>query len=41
MIINGGKKMTKTGLVDFIVEKTDLTKAEAGKAVDAVLEGIV
>lgn len=32
--------MTKTGLVDFIVEKTDLTKTQAGKALDAVLEGI-
>ena len=37
MIINGGKKMTKTGLVDFIVEKTDLTKAEAGKKLKEAL----
>lgn len=33
--------MTKTGLVDFIVEKTDLTKADATKALDAVLEGVI
>ena len=32
--------MTKTNLVEFIVEKTDLPKAEATKVLDAVLEGI-
>lgn len=32
--------MTKTNLVEFIVEKTDLPKADATKVLDAVLEGI-
>ena len=30
--INGGNKMTKAELVDFIAEKADLTKADAGRA---------
>lgn len=33
-------KMTKTELVDFIAEKADLTKADAGRALDAMVEGI-
>ncbi len=32
--------MTKTELVDFIAEKADLTKADAGRALDAMVEGI-
>ena len=32
--------MTKTELIEFIAEKADLTKADAGRALDAVLEGI-
>lgn len=33
--------MTKTELVDFIAAKAGLTKADAGRALDATLEGIV
>ena len=33
--------MTKASLVDFIAESADLTKAEAARALDAVLEGII
>lgn len=32
--------MTKTELIEFIAEKADLTKADAGRAVDAMMEGI-
>lgn len=32
--------MTKAELVDFIAEKADLTKADAGRALEAVMEGI-
>lgn len=31
----------KAQLVDFVAAKTGLTKADAGRALDAVLEGIV
>ena len=31
--------MTKAELVDFIAEKADLTKADAGRALDAMMEG--
>ena len=33
--------MTKAELVDFIAEKADLTKADAGRALDAVMEGVI
>jgi len=33
-------KMTKAELVEFIAEKADLTKADANRALDAVVEGI-
>ena len=33
--------MTKAELVDFIAEKADLTKADAGRALEAAIEGIV
>jgi DNA-binding protein HU-beta len=33
--------MTKTELVEFIAAKAGLTKADAGRALDATLEGIV
>lgn len=33
--------MTKTDLVDFIAEKAGLTKADAGRAYDAMFEGVV
>ena len=33
--------MTKTELVEFIAAKAGLTKADAGRALDAALEGIV
>jgi len=36
----GGKEMTKTALVEFIAAKAGLTKADAGRALDATLEGI-
>ena len=32
--------MTKAELVEFIAEHADLTKAAAGRALDAVVEGI-
>ena len=32
--------MTKAELVDFITEKADLTKADAGRALDAMMEGV-
>ena len=32
--------MTKAELVDFIAEKADLTKADAGRALDAMMEGV-
>ena len=32
--------MTKAELVEFIAEKADLTKADAGRALDAVMEGV-
>ena len=32
--------MTKAELVEFIAEKADLTKADANRALDAVVEGI-
>ena len=33
--------MTKAELVDFIAEKADLTKADAGRALDAMVEGVI
>lgn len=33
--------MTKTELVQFIAESADLTKAEASRALDAMIEGVV
>ena len=33
--------MSKTELVEFIAAKAGLTKADAGRALDAALEGIV
>ncbi len=33
-------KMTKAELVEFIAEKADLTKADAGRALEAMIEGI-
>ena len=32
--------MSKTELVEFVAGKAGLTKADAGRALDAVLEGI-
>ena len=32
--------MSKTELVEFVAAKAGLTKAEAGRALDAVLEGV-
>ena len=32
--------MTKAELVEFIAEKADLTKADAGRALEAVMEGV-
>ena len=32
--------MTKAELVDYIAEKADLTKADATRALDAVMEGV-
>jgi DNA-binding protein HU-beta len=32
--------MSKTELVEFVAEKAGLTKADAGRAVDAIIEGI-
>ena len=32
--------MTKAELVDFIAEKADLTKADARRALDAMVEGV-
>ncbi len=39
-INNGGNNMTKAELVEFIAEKADLTKADAGRALDAMMEGV-
>lgn len=33
--------MTKAELVEFIAENADLTKADAGRALEAMIEGIV
>ena len=32
--------MTKAELIEFIAENADLTKADAGRALDAMIEGI-
>ena len=32
--------MTKANLVDYIAEKADLTKADAARALEAMLEGV-
>ncbi len=32
--------MTKAELVEFIAEKADLTKADAARALDAMMEGV-
>ncbi len=32
--------MTKAELVEFIAENADLTKADAGRALEAVIEGV-
>ena len=32
--------MTKQELVEFMAEKADLTKADAGRALDAMVEGV-
>lgn len=32
--------MTKAELVEFIAEKADLTKADAGRALEAMMEGV-
>ena len=32
--------MTKAELIEFIAENADLTKADAGRALDAVIEGV-
>ena len=32
--------MTKAELVDYVAEKADLTKADAGRALDAMVEGV-
>ena len=33
-------KMTKAELVEFMAEKADLTKADAARALDAMMEGV-
>ncbi len=33
--------MTKAQLVDFIADKADLTKADAARALEATMEGII
>ncbi|MBR3161428.1 MAG: HU family DNA-binding protein [Bacilli bacterium] len=33
--------MTKAELIEFIAENADLTKADAGRALEATIEGIV
>ena len=33
--------MTKAQLVDFIADKADLTKADAARALEATIEGII
>ena len=38
---DGGKqKMTKAELVEFVAEKADLTKADAARALEAVVAGV-
>lgn len=32
--------MTKQGLIEYVAEHADMSKAEAGRALDAVLDGI-
>ena len=32
--------MTKQGLIDYVAEKAEMSKAEASRALDAVLDGI-
>ncbi len=32
--------MTKQGLIDYVAKNADMSKAEAGRALDAVLDGI-
>ena len=32
--------MTKAELIEFIAENADLTKADAGRALDAMIEGV-
>ena len=32
--------MTKAELIEFVAEKADLTKADAARALDAVMEGV-
>lgn len=33
--------MSKQGLIEYVAEKANMSKAEAGRALDAVLDGIV
>ena len=33
--------MSKQGLIEYVAEKAKMSKAEAGRALDAVLDGIV
>lgn len=33
--------MSKQGLIDYVAENANMSKAEAGRALDAVLEGII
>lgn len=33
--------MNKTELIDFIAEEADLSKASAGRALDALIEGVI
>lgn len=33
--------MSKQGLIEYVADKAGMSKAEAGRAIDAVLDGIV
>ncbi len=33
--------MSKQGLIEYVADKANMSKAEAGRALDAVLDGIV
>jgi hypothetical protein len=38
--VRGGGTMNKTDLIDHVATQTDMSKAAAGRAIDALIDGI-